>query len=147
MGNRRRKLPYLSTLSLLHMTYCMEGWEHGEMMCNKRGQQRKKERPEIKWYPNTEHQNIPSKTQRRAQQQPHNPLKSQAVPQLPPGHKENIEKERKKRISLSISSQRHTDRQLDNATTMALSNKNPSSKQINRMYGPHNKKTSKELAH
>jgi hypothetical protein len=100
-------------------------------MCNKRGQERKKERPGIKWYPITNHQNIPSKTRRRAQQQPYNPLKSQAAPQLPPGQKENTEKQRKKRISLSISSQGDTHRQLDNATTMALSNKSPSSKQIN----------------
>jgi len=43
MGNCRRKLAYQSSLSLLHMTYCIEGWEHGEIMCNKRGQERKKE--------------------------------------------------------------------------------------------------------
>jgi hypothetical protein len=42
------------------------------MMYIKRGQERKKERPKIKWYPNTNHRNIPSKTQRRAQRQPHN---------------------------------------------------------------------------
>jgi hypothetical protein len=26
MGNRKRKLAYLSSLSLLHITYCIEGW-------------------------------------------------------------------------------------------------------------------------